>query len=271
MPYRTDVIYRYDGSFDGLLCCVFEAISRGELPAAIQRGEEAQLSLLEAREIASDPQKARRVERSIPTKISREAADLVWKAHLTCLPEREKHILAFLRLGYRIGPSVMNHLSDDAVNDLNRAVLHLEREAHLFLGFVRFTESEGALAAAIEPKNCVLPLIAPHFCDRFSGETFLIFDRTHGQALVHQGGRGEILPLEALELPPPDEKERFARDLWRAYHRAVSIGPRENPRCQMNHLPLRFRGAMTEFTADAPAELCYTERAGARPPLSHPA
>ena len=32
---RTDIIYRYDGSFDGLLTCVFQSYLRHELPAAL--------------------------------------------------------------------------------------------------------------------------------------------------------------------------------------------------------------------------------------------
>ena len=32
-----DVVYRYDGSFDGFLCCVFESYVRRELPLRLSR------------------------------------------------------------------------------------------------------------------------------------------------------------------------------------------------------------------------------------------
>jgi hypothetical protein len=35
MPERTALIYCYDGSFDGLLCCVFESYDRNELPSEV--------------------------------------------------------------------------------------------------------------------------------------------------------------------------------------------------------------------------------------------
>ena len=30
----TDTVYRYDGTFQGFLCCIFESYSRKEIPAA---------------------------------------------------------------------------------------------------------------------------------------------------------------------------------------------------------------------------------------------
>ena len=38
MPYPADVtdqVYRYDGSFQGFLCCIFESFSRREIPAGV--------------------------------------------------------------------------------------------------------------------------------------------------------------------------------------------------------------------------------------------
>ena len=36
MPYRSTLnAYIYDGSFDGMLCCIFTAIAEKELPADI--------------------------------------------------------------------------------------------------------------------------------------------------------------------------------------------------------------------------------------------
>ena len=42
------------------------------------------------------------------------------------------------------------------------------------------------LASRIRPRNQVLPLIAPHFTDRYSGEAFLIYDATHGDVYKRQ-------------------------------------------------------------------------------------
>ncbi len=265
MPYRTDVVYRYDGTLDGFLCCVYESYAMKELPAAILGPEDDQLSLLPTRVVETDAFRAARVLKSIPARISEEALRLVERAMLTAMPEKEKRLLAFLRLGYRKGGMVTDMAHDDAVAPILSAVTHLGREAHLFLGFVRFTESGGVLASVIEPKNRVLPLIAQHFLDRYPNEAFVIFDRTHREALVAQRGRGRIAPLLALELPEPDDVERAVRALWRRFHQSVEIGPRKNSACQRTHLPLRYRRVMTEFES-APA----TEQTGRIPPAGPP-
>ena len=241
------LIYRYDGSFDGLLCCVFESYEKREIPAAILSPDAGQMTLLPEREIQTDPEKAARVLRSIPQKLGPEAAGFVKRAFLTCLKEKEREILLFLRLGYRKGPAVMGMLADPAVGALFKAVNCLEREAHLLKGFLRFSDSGGALAAEIEPKNFVLPLLAPHFCARFPEETFLILDRTHGMALVHRPGGLAVLPADGLELPAPDEREREARELWRLYYRTAEVRGRHNPLCRRSHLPERYWNCMTEF------------------------
>ena len=35
MPDGSDIVYSYDGSFEGLLCCVFESLEKREVPAEI--------------------------------------------------------------------------------------------------------------------------------------------------------------------------------------------------------------------------------------------
>ncbi|QAT49259.1 DNA metabolism protein [Caproiciproducens sp. NJN-50] len=247
-----DVIYRYDGSFEGLLCCVFESYDRREIPAAVLSPDDVQTTLIPEREIVADAAKAARVAASIPRKIGAGAPGFVRRAFLTCLPGKEREILLFLRLGYRYGPQVMNLLTNETVHTLSRAVEFLDRESHLLKGFIRFSEFNGALAAEIEPKNFVLPLLAPHFRARFPEERFLIFDRAHGAALVCQPHRAAILPVEGLELPDPDERERETRALWRLYYRTVEVEGRHNPVCRRSHMPKRYWNCMTEFCDSEP-------------------
>lgn len=256
MPDRTDVIYRYDGSFEGFLCCVFESYARHELPQDIRPEGEGQISLYPERYIETDRQHAGRVFASIPKKISREAARMVARGFLTCLEQKEMWLLRFLRLGYRYGRRVMSMLADEAVHTVFHAVQFLENESHLLKGFLRFSEVHGVLIAEIEPKNQVLPLLQEHFCARYSGERFLIYDRTHRMMLVYQPGRAELFPVEDFRLPEADAPEAAYRALWRAYYHTAAVEGRENPRCRMTHMPKRYWNCMTEFSApEAPPAL----------------
>ena len=58
---RADVIYQYDGSFDGLLCCVFESFEHKEIPADILAPGEHQAMLFLIKNITTDEQRASRV------------------------------------------------------------------------------------------------------------------------------------------------------------------------------------------------------------------
>ena len=84
-------------------------------------------------------------------------------ALLCRLPQRELLLLRLLRLGFAQGPSLLRRLTEEPVCTLEKAVRALKHEAHLYTGFVRFSEYQGALSAVITPKNQVLPLLASHF------------------------------------------------------------------------------------------------------------
>lgn len=247
MPDDAGLIYYYDGSFDGLLCCVFESYEKKEVPMDIQLAANSHSQLFLGKTIPTDLRKAKRVLASIPQKLGPAALNFVKRAFLTCLEQKELHILLFLRLGYSQGPSVMKMLANETVNKLAKAVKHLERESHLLTGFVRFSIFNNVLVAAIAPKNFVLPLIAQHFCERFPEERFLIHDQTHGMGLVYQPYQSAVIPIDTLEMPEADETERAFRDLWRLFYDTIAIEGRYNPKCRRSHMPMRYWKYMTEF------------------------
>lgn len=264
MADRADIVYRYDGSFAGLMCCVFHSVYRREAPAAIEEEETAQQTLLPVRHIPTDEVQAGRVLRSIPEKLGRDALSLVRLTFLSCLEEREQAILRFLRLGYQTGPKVTRMLADERVAPLWEASRQVLNEAHLLKGFARFSDRGGVLVAEIEPKCRVLTLLQPHFGARMAQESFLVYDRTHGEALLHSGGRSQIVPFSALDLPPMAAEERLYRALWKRFYDTVAIEGRYNPVCRRTHMPQRYWNTMTEFDADLPAALPGQE--GAAPP-----
>lgn len=247
MALREDIVYRYDGTSDGMLTCIFEAFACKESPAAILSPEQAQASLFETRIIQSDAGKAARVLAGLRKTAGSEAADLVQLSHLTCLPDSELHALAFTRLAMKTGRPACSMLADQRVNVLNKAVRCLQIEAHHFCGFVRFTETDGTLASLIEPKNNVLPLISEHFSDRYPEERFIIYDRGRRLALMHIPGENRIVPLDELKMPAVSASELDIQNLWCRFHQTIAIDGRLNRRLQQNLMPLRFRPNMTEF------------------------
>lgn len=246
----SQVSYHYDGSFAGFLCCVFAAYLHKEAPACFLGPEDGRFSLWPEREIVTEQTSAKRVYQSLNKKIGVQGRQLVVNGFLTCLPEKELALWEFLRLGYERGPGVVRDLTDDRVNRLTRAVQHLTGEAHLLKGFTRFSEQDGLLIGEIEPKNRVLPLLRPHFCTRYSRESFVLYDRTHKEALFYQPGRWAIVPLAEFRLEQPGQEELDYRRLWRRFYDTIAIEGRYNPRCRMTHMPKRYWHTMTEFQTE---------------------
>ena len=243
---RTDVIYSYDGSFNGLMCCVFTGYSAGEIPSDIIIGEPEQLSFCSIKYIETVPEQYERILRSIPLKMGKNALDFIQKSFLTCHPNKDRLILEFMYLAYNYGSCIFNMLTNDVVNALNKAVLHCSQEAHLLQGFIRFSDSGGGLSAVIEPKNLVSPLIAGHFVDRYRNEDFLIYDKTHHMALIYAEKNPQIINDVTIELPEITDEEAYYQNLWKAFYDSIGIKERFNPRCRMNLMPKRYWGNMVE-------------------------
>lgn len=246
MSVSAPLIYLYDGSFDGLMCCIAESCRQHELPADILADGCPQLTLHPTRRIPTDRDTARKVVDSISKRMSPAAVKFVKMAYLTYI-SKELPILNFYRLGYRYGKRVFDMHADETVHLLTKAVQHLRNESHRFKQFIRFTEYDGKLIAGIEPKNCVLPMISPHFAERLPNEQYLIYDRTNRLALLHQPGKSVILPLDSFEPDCPAEAEREFRSLWKLYYDTIAIEGRYNPKCRMTMMPKRYWTDMPEF------------------------
>jgi len=242
-----DIIYRYDGSLTGFYCCVHASIYGHELPWDIQPDTEPQISLLQSKTIPTNLTQAAKVRKAIHDKISQPALELCEHVFLSCLVRKEIAILQFLVAGFETGAGIMSRLTDPAIDPLLRAERHLLGEAHLLTGFIRFKDHDSKLMATITPKNFVLPLLIPHFTDRYAMETFLIHDKTHQAALVYANRRAELAWLDG-ELPNGiSETEQYHQDLWRQFYQTIGIKERNNPRCRMTHMPKRYWENMIEL------------------------
>lgn len=246
-----DMVYEYDGSYEGFLCCIFESYVNREFPIAFACNEEFPvLSLYSVRSVETDLAHSSRILRSI-TERSPRAARLLYRAFHTCMDNRESCLYRFVQKLYADGPQFLRRPSDDACFPLYKAVRHLSGELEKLRGFVRFSDYSGVLGAEIRPKNRVLPFLRRYFCERYANESFFLYDRTHSELLLYSGGRSRIVQADSLTLAPPDEQEAQYRRLWKAFFDTVAIEDRRNERCQNTFLPKRYRSTMTEFQSEA--------------------
>ena len=246
----TDLVYIYDGSFEGFLCCIFESYAKKEVPTAICSDEDFIPVLFPTREIQHDREHAARVYRKVAA-CSSYAASLLHRGFLTCMEKREIAMYRLTRKLLREGPGFLRNLSDETAYPIVKAVRHLEGEVHLLKGFTRFSELSGVLGGEIEPKNRVLPLLRGHFCARYCNESFFLYDRTHHESLFYAGGKAVICPLEDFQMALPSEAEAHYRLLWKRFYDTVAIKERYNPRCRRTNMPMRYWGTMTEFQSES--------------------
>ena len=150
-----------------------KATRNKEVPTAICCDEDFAPTLFAVRTVATDPDHARRVLRKL-TICSPVRADLLRRGFLTCLPEKELYPLpAGQPSCCGRGPAFCKTFPTRHCHPVAKAVRHLNSEAHLLKGFVRFSELGGVLGGEIAPKNRVLPLLRSHFCARYRNESLL--------------------------------------------------------------------------------------------------
>lgn len=246
MSDRANLVYRYDGSLTGLLCCVYESRRAGRLPLEIWDEEQPLTTLVPELTIPTDKEEAAKVWRTL-RRLSPDAAHWTQVAFLSGEEDKATALHDLLWETFDRGRSVTGCLGDPVVARAFQLQRQVHNEAHLFIEFLRFKERHGVLAAQIEPKAFVLPLMGGHFAARFPGEAFLIHDLVHGAALLHQGGRMEIFPLEELSDEAADPREEGYQRLWRRYYDTIAIRERYNPKCRMGHCPKRFWNHMLEM------------------------
>ena len=249
-------IFTCQDRFDSMMTCIYDAwASRlGHSNVRLMTEPIGTPELFcEYRSVRADSEKTRKVIRSIRGKISTRAYIMVYRAAMSCQPDKLDAIYRFLIAGFHYGPSVIHYLKEPAVMrifDIDRKVAN---EAHSFNEFIRFTDSpEHILVSRISPKSNVLTLVAPHFADRMPSENWMIIDETRHIAIVHPADQDYYLTSLS-----PEETERLTREyddpyvsLWKGFFTHIGIKERENPRCQRNMLPLWYRRHMTEFISN---------------------
>ena len=111
-------------------------------------------------------------------------------------PEHELILLRFARICFEKGPAAARATGDPdicAAFDLERAV---NNEACKYIEFIRFEQRDMMLGTVIHPKNRILPLLRGHFCSRLPDEDFMIFDATHGIAMLRRDRKVQYMVME---------------------------------------------------------------------------
>ena len=229
--------YYYDGSFDGLLTVIYMAYNDRESEMLRVSAKAEQLILaLDDIHVITDFSKARRVEKSICEKLSQNFLNNIRTCFLSNDKNKDTVIIHTIYKALKQGEEILNSLDEHAFY-MNKLVKQVLNERHKYLGLLRFKEmKDGTMFSTIEPKNNVLPILISHFKNRMKKEKFAIFDRRRKTIVYYDGKKAEIFFVESLEIEWSDEEIEYS-ELWKTFHKSISIKERENKKLQQNNLP----------------------------------
>lgn len=246
--------YLYDGSFEGILTCIWHHYYTDKA-AGIYKKEEYQPSMLQGyMEVVTEEDKATKVYDAIEKKISSYALRCIYRAYLSCDPDKENKILKYVLLGFRAGRKTGSLHGNPVVHDIDALVKKVGFEQERMLEFVRFEVMEAdsgqqVLYAEIEPDNDVLELAAGHFAERFSHDPLVIRDIGRNKAIVAYERHWYVTTMEQRPAAETAADELEFQHLWQTYFDNIAIKERINPRCQRNFMPVRYWKHLTEMKA----------------------
>lgn len=228
--------YYYDGSFDGLLTVIYMAYNDRESNMLRVNAKAEQLILaLDDIHIITDFSKARRVEKSICDKLSYNFLNSIRTCFLSCDKNKDTVIIQVYK-ALKYGEEILNSLDDHAFY-MNKLVKQVLNERHRYLGLLRFKEmKDGIMFSTIEPKNNILPILISHFKNRMKREKIAIFDKGRKMIVYYDDKKAEIFFVESLEIEWSDEEIEYS-ELWKTFHKSISIKERENKKLQQSNLP----------------------------------
>ncbi|MCM1092988.1 MAG: TIGR03915 family putative DNA repair protein [Lachnospiraceae bacterium] len=251
-------IFRYDGSFDGLLSCVFDSFAMKENPEGLYQPQDALPLFYDTlHDVETDDEKAHRVWKKLSKVVSKGACSALVSAYLTDNTEFPLQAFRFIRRAVISEISIESDFSDQSVLAVLKECRRVRGEAHRILQFLRFQKGiDGTYFAIVEPMFDILPMTLNHFKDRFGDQSFIVYDRLRDYGYyydkqelkkIHLDRSQNFMSSGKLSAEQLDAEELLFQRLWRAYFKSTAIMERMNPRKQRRDMPVRYWKYLTEM------------------------
>ncbi|WP_062056364.1 TIGR03915 family putative DNA repair protein [Aquimarina longa] len=252
---NPQTILVYDGSFDGFLCCIFMTYDEKITTPIIRKEYESNNQLFTISEkVVTEKNKAHRVWKGFKLKTTYHEQQNFFKVFLSEIKGVENTLLNYTRIIFSRTTNTTTDFSTKDILTISQVAKMVGREKHRMEAFVRFQlTSDTIYTATIEPDFNVLPLIMPHFKDRYADQKWIIYDIKRGYGIYYNLKTVEIVDINFFsrkkskipsELLSHTEKE--FQNLWNIYYSNVTIPSRKNNKLHKQHLPKRYWKYLTE-------------------------
>lgn len=246
-----ELIYIYDGTFEGYMTAVYDSYYSQAKPSKIVSMDDYEPSLIDnIINIVSDSIKSDKVYSGIRNKISQNALMNVYHVFLSGIKNSDTLLYEYIKLGFKLGKEVDMHLHNDTVLNIHKISRKVSLEKHRMLGFVRFTKLLNDIYySAISPDHNILSLIAPHFAERLQDQKWIIHDLRREIAVVYNAKEWVIsaMPKDYIDIKKMIEDTEHYENLWKNYFTNIAIKERTNPKLQKLMMPVRYRAHLIEF------------------------
>lgn len=235
----------FDGSWHGLLCCIFDVFEYKLKAISISTPAHKQVDAFSSeRVVYTDPEHAIRVYKGLASKISAKALGDLYACFLSELPEAPSLIVRYARAVFSTGLSE-NAFGNADVLKVTQLAKMVSRERHRMKAFIRFQlTSDNIYFAGIEPDFNVIPLIAGHFKRRYADQEWIIYDKKRKYGIYYDLEKVEEVQFTFTDRKAaPDifaESEILYQNMWKDYFKHVSIDSRKNTALHLRHVPKRY-------------------------------
>lgn len=242
--------FTYDSTFAGLLTVVFEIYDRKTADATIVRSNRVEaMVFLENIEVVTDQAKAERVWKGLKEKVSHKTLQAIYWAFLSELKCIEDQIYELIKYIFSNKENVEDNFGNAHILFITQTARKVGREKHRFEAFIRF-ELIGTnfFYAPIDPDFNVLPIIIPHFKNRYPAQDWIIYDTKRKYGIHYNKDTEQIneaqIDFSNAETEAGDfvfePEETYYKDLWRNYFKSVNIAVRKNTKLHLKHVPKRY-------------------------------
>lgn len=248
----------YDSTFRGFITVIHILMTENWPEVIISKDDMTQPGLFSDGQtiVTADQEKYDLMLKTIETRISREAVNIIKSAFLSESRGIEQMLYTFIRMGLETGPAIIHMIEDDHIHRVLKESRRTFFEANKYKGIIRFTDKgDGIKYACMEPDTNVLPLVAAHFRARFPGERWILHDTKRHLILLHEAGNLELIEETSENVssaaapgnPGTITANDPYADLWKKYFGTMGIEGRKNSKLQRQFLPLKRRKYVLEL------------------------
>ncbi len=249
---HENIVYLYDGSFEGLLYAVAIAVKSQQQIQAVYDINHYRPQLFDnSLQITTDSIQAAKLMRFLYG-LHPMAAELFVSGYLSEKYTIGSHLISLVRECVQHGVRALDQYSQDSIRYLLVLRKRIHKEVHRYNGLLRFYRMENLiLYAPFAPEFNIIGYSARHFRQRISSEKWILHDLLRDSALFW-----DCKTLQQIEIEqdfyqyvrrygkPPKEKtakdEKKYQQLWQSFHHSINNKQRENRKLQKKYIPQRY-------------------------------